>query len=182
MSDFEGLVAVVTGGASGIGAATARELAGRGARVAIIDRAHPEPVEGIFRATADLTADAEIRDAVDRIGTELGGIDILVNNAGIGAVGDVGANEDDEWHRVYDVNVVGIARVTRHALPWLRESPSAAIVNTASVAGTNGLPQRALYSATKGLSSHSPTPWRPIFWLTASASTPSRRGRLIRRG
>ncbi len=150
MSDFEGLVAVVTGGASGIGAATARELSERGARVGIIDRAHPEPVEGIFRTTADLTADVEVRDAVDRIGTELGGIDILVNNAGIGAVGDVAANEDDEWHRVYDVNVVGIARVTRHALPWLRQSSAGAIVNTASVAGTNGLPQRALYSATKG--------------------------------
>jgi 2-keto-3-deoxy-L-fuconate dehydrogenase len=72
-----------------------------------------------------------------------------VNNAGIGAVGDITAN-DDEWHRVFDVNVVGIARVTRAALPHLRASASAAIVNTCSVVAHVGLPQRALYGASKG--------------------------------
>jgi 2-keto-3-deoxy-L-fuconate dehydrogenase len=80
----------------------------------------------------------------------LGGIDILVNNAGIGAAGTVADNPDDEWHRVYDVNVVGIVRVTRAALPYLRASAHAAVVNTCSIAATAGLPQRALYSATKG--------------------------------
>lgn len=72
-----------------------------------------------------------------------------MNNAGIGAVGDITAN-DDEWHRVFDVNVVGIARVTRAALPHLRASASAAIVNTCSVVAHVGLPQRALYGASKG--------------------------------
>jgi len=73
-----------------------------------------------------------------------------VNNAGIGAQGTVEANADDEWLRVLDVNVVGMARVSRAALPHLRRSPAAAIVNTSSIAATAGLPERALYSASKG--------------------------------
>jgi NAD(P)-dependent dehydrogenase (short-subunit alcohol dehydrogenase family) len=80
----------------------------------------------------------------------LGGIDILVNNAGIGAQGTVADNEDEEWHRVLDVNVVGIARVTRAVLPYLRRSSAAAIVNTCSIAATAGIPNRAVYSASKG--------------------------------
>lgn len=154
MTDFEGLVAVVTGGASGIGAAVARELAARGARVAIVDRSDageqvPDAAAPRFYR-ADITVDDDVRDAIERIAGDFAGIDVLINNAGIGAAGDVGANDDAEWHRVYDVNVVGLARVTRAALPHLLRSSAAAIVNTASVAGTNGLPNRALYSATKG--------------------------------
>ncbi len=150
MSEFENLVAVVTGGASGIGAATAAELARRGARVAVIDRDGGSAPASVHVEVADLADDAAVRGAVERIAAALGGIDVLVNNAGIGAAGDVAANEDDEWHRVYDINVLGLARVSRAALPWLRRSAAAAVVNTASVAGTNGLPNRALYSATKG--------------------------------
>ena len=88
--------------------------------------------------------------AVAAVADHFGGIDIVINNAGIGAAGDIAANDDDEWHRVFDVNVVGIARVTRAALPHLRRSTRAAIVNTCSVAAVVGLPDRALYSATKG--------------------------------
>lgn len=150
MTDLTGLVAVVTGGASGLGAATVAELARRGARVAIIDRDAANAGAAALVEVADLADDGSIRAAIARIGAALGAIDVLVNNAGIGAAGDVSANGDDEWHRVYDVNVVGIARVTRAALPWLRRSSAASIVNTASIAGTNGLPNRALYSATKG--------------------------------
>ena len=80
----------------------------------------------------------------------LGGLDILVNNAGIGAQGTVEDNDDEEWRRVLDVNVVGMARVTRTALPQLRRSANAAIVNVCSIAATAGLPRRALYSASKG--------------------------------
>lgn len=150
MNDFDGLVAVVTGGSSGIGAAVARELDRRGARVAVIDRAQSADDGRTTFARADITSDEEVRAAMTLIGTELGAVDVVINNAGIGATGDVARNDDDEWHRVYDVNVVGIARVTRAALPYLRRSPCAAIVNIASVAAANGLPDRALYSATKG--------------------------------
>lgn len=150
MTDFTGLVAVVTGGASGIGAATVAELARRGARVAIIDRDASGPGADVHAEIADIRDDAAVRAAIDRIGHAFGGIDVLINNAGIGATGDIAENDDEEWHRVWDVNVVGIARATRAALPWLKASSAAAIVNTASIAGTNGLPNRALYSASKG--------------------------------
>ena len=107
----------------------------------------PAPLAG-FRC--DVSDDAAVVSAVAAAAAELGGIDVLVNNAGIGAQGDVTANTDDEWHRVLDVNVVGMARVTRAALPHLRASASAAVVNTCSIAAWQGLPNRALYSASKG--------------------------------
>ncbi len=151
MSEFEGLVAVVTGGASGIGAATATLLAERGAKVAILDRDVAAVDEAVFAAAnCDVTSAATVDAAIAEIVERLGGIDILVNNAGIGATGDVAANSDEEWHRVFDVNVVGIARVTRAALPHLRVSKAASVVNTCSVVATVGVPQRAVYSATKG--------------------------------
>ncbi len=148
-TDFTGLVAVVTGGASGIGAAIARRLRADGARVAVFDLA-PQPAGADLAVRVDVSEDATVVAGVQRVVDELGRIDILINNAGIGAQGDVTANPDAEWHRVLDVNVVGMARVTRAALPHLRRSPSAAIVNTASIAATAGLPERALYSASKG--------------------------------
>jgi NAD(P)-dependent dehydrogenase (short-subunit alcohol dehydrogenase family) len=147
MAELSGLAAVVTGGGSGIGLAAARLLAERGANVAVLDR---EPGTEFTALTADVTDDASVRLAVGTAAERLGGIDILVNNAGVGAIGTVADNPDDEWHRVFDVNVVGIVRVTRAALPHLRASRHAAVVNTCSVAATAGLPQRALYSATKG--------------------------------
>jgi 2-keto-3-deoxy-L-fuconate dehydrogenase len=147
MAEFSGLAAVVTGGGSGIGLATARLLAARGARVAVLDLKPGTEFTGL---SADVTDDASVRLAIDAAAESLGGIDILVNNAGVGAVGTVADNTDEEWHRVYDVNVVGLVRVTRAALPYLRASEHAAIVNTCSIAATAGLPQRALYSATKG--------------------------------
>jgi NAD(P)-dependent dehydrogenase (short-subunit alcohol dehydrogenase family) len=147
MAELTGLAALVTGGGSGIGLATARLLASRGAKVAVLD---VKPGDEFTSVTADVTDDASVRLAVDTAAGVLGGIDILVNNAGIGSIGTVADNPDEEWHRVYDVNVVGLVRVTRAALPYLRASSHAAIVNTCSIAATAGLPQRALYSATKG--------------------------------
>jgi NAD(P)-dependent dehydrogenase (short-subunit alcohol dehydrogenase family) len=99
---------------------------------------------------ADLTDDAAVSAAVAAAAERLGGLDIVVNNAGVGATGTVEDNPDDEWHRVFDVNVLGIVRVTRAALPHLRASANAVVVNTCSIAATVGLPSRALYSATKG--------------------------------
>ncbi|MEV7194456.1 SDR family oxidoreductase [Streptomyces sp. NPDC093510] len=150
MTDFQGLKALVTGGASGIGRATAELLAARGAEVAVLDL-DPDGVEKPLRAyTADVTDDTSVREAVTSATTDLGGLDVLVNNAGIGAQGTVEDNDDAQWHAVLDVNVLGIVRTTRAALPHLRLSTSAAIVNTCSIAATAGLPQRALYAASKG--------------------------------
>ena len=148
--EFAGLAAVVTGGGSGIGLATAQLLAERGARVACLDL-DPSAVEApLLGLTADVTdqdsVDAAVAAAVER----LGGLDVLVNNAGIGAQGTVETNPLPEWQRVLDVNVLGIVRLSRAALPHLRRSRAAAIVNTCSIAATAGLPQRALYSASKG--------------------------------
>jgi 2-keto-3-deoxy-L-fuconate dehydrogenase len=150
VNDFDGLVAAVTGGASGIGAAVAGVRQERGARVAVLDLHTDRVPEGMLAVRADVSDDASVRDAVDTVVRELGRLDVLVNNAGIGAQGTVADNDDAEWHRVLDVNVLGAVRTTRAALPHLRRSPSAAIVNTGSIAATAGLPQRALYSASKG--------------------------------
>jgi 2-keto-3-deoxy-L-fuconate dehydrogenase len=147
---MEGMRAIVTGGASGIGLATARLLAARGARVACLDlkpEGLPAPLLGFG---VDVRDDASVRAGVAAAADALGGLDVLVNNAGIGAQGTVETNPDEEWLRVLDVNVVGLVRVTRAALPHLRASAHAAIVNTCSIAATTGLPARALYSASKG--------------------------------
>jgi NAD(P)-dependent dehydrogenase (short-subunit alcohol dehydrogenase family) len=145
---LEGLVAIVTGGASGIGAAITARLREDGARVAVFDRDVPDGLVDAYRV--DVSDDASVRAGVSAVVEEMGGIDIVVNNAGIGAQGTIEDNPDDEWHRVLDVNVVGMVRVARAALPWLRRSSAASIVNTGSIAATAGLPQRALYGASKG--------------------------------
>ncbi len=147
--EFDGLVAVVTGGASGIGAAVARELRAAGARVAVLDLA-PSADDTMLSIGTDVRDDASVRQAVAEVVEQLGGVDVLVNNAGIGAQGTVADNSDEEWATVLDVNVVGMARVSRACLPHLRRSSAAAIVNTCSIAATAGLPQRVLYSASKG--------------------------------
>lgn len=149
-AELDGLVAAVTGGASGIGAAIVERLRAAGARVAVLDRQIDCVPDDIAAFEADVTDDPAVRGAVDRLAARFGRLDILVNNAGVGAIGTVADNSDEEWHRVFDVNVVGIARVTRAALPLLRRSANPAIVNVASIAATAGLPARALYSATKG--------------------------------
>lgn len=148
--DFSGLVALVTGAASGIGLATASLLAERGARVAALDRSTEGLDSGLLALRADVTDSPAVQAGVEKVVESWGRLDVVVNNAGIGAVGTVEDNSEEEWHRVFNVNVVGMARVARAALPHLRRSQAAAIVNTCSIAATAGLPQRALYSATKG--------------------------------
>ena len=144
-TELEGLVAIVTGGASGIGAATVALLRDRGATVVVFDRTEIED-----SVVCDVGDDASVVAGIAEVVGRHGRIDILINNAGIGAAGGVEANDDEEWHRVFDVNVLGMVRMTRAALPWLRKSPSASIVNTGSIVSDTGLVNRALYSATKG--------------------------------
>lgn len=152
-AEFANCRAIVTGGASGIGVATAKVLAARGARVAVFDlpaaigAGLPDGLDGV---AADVTDGFGVTAAVDEVARRFGGIDIVVNNAGIGAQGTVADGTLDEWWHVFDVNLLGIVRVSRAALPHLRRSSHAAIVNTCSGAATAGIPERALYSASKG--------------------------------
>lgn len=150
MNDFDGLVAIVTGGTSGIGLATAKLLSSRGARVAALARKPDGLPDDITGIQADVSDDAQVKFAVDGVAERFGRLDVVVNNAGIPAVGDVAGNSDEEWLRVLDVNVVGMVRTARHALPHLRRSPSPAIVNTCSIVAWAGMEQRVLYSASKG--------------------------------
>jgi len=146
MSEFAGLTAAVTGAGSGIGLETAKLLKERGAKVYGLDIN-----EGGMLGTAefikcDVGDDASVAEAFKAISS----LDILINNAAISSVGNVEANTSDDWAKSFNINVIGIARTSRNALPLLRKSKSAAIVNTCSVAATSGIPLRAIYSATKG--------------------------------
>jgi len=156
-SDFEGLVAAVTGGSSGIGLSVAQLLASRGARVELLDIAAPP--DGIIDAPSDrvvgyvacdVADDASVRAAMETVNERHKRLDVVVANAGIGAQGTVADNSDEEWRRVLDVNVIGVARTVRAALPSLRRSSAAAVVVTCSIASWAGLPRRAVYSASKG--------------------------------
>jgi len=148
-STYDGMRALVTGGGSGIGAATARLLREAGAEVACLDLDPSGAPEGCHRVTGDVS-DPAVAAAVDEAVGLLGGLDVLVNNAGVGAAGTVEDSDDDVFRRLHEVNVLGTVRVTRAALPALRRSSCAAVVNTCSVAAQVGLPQRAAYSASKG--------------------------------
>ena len=148
-TDFAGLVAAVTGGASGIGLATARLLRERGARVAVLDLGEA-PDAGLLSVRCDVARDDEVRAAIARVASELGALDVVVANAGIGATGSVEAGDDQQWARVLDVNVTGVARTVRAALPHLRASRAPSVVVTSSVVALVGVPNRALYAASKG--------------------------------
>ncbi len=151
MSEFENQVAVVTGGASGIGRATVDRLLAEGARVAVFDR---EIEESRSDTCLGLRVDITDADSIDRAVADVvatwGSISVLINCAGIGATGTVLDNDDAEWNRVFDVNVFGAVRMTRAALPHLIRARPAAIVNVASAVALTGFPKRALYTATKG--------------------------------
>jgi 2-keto-3-deoxy-L-fuconate dehydrogenase len=144
-----GLVAVVTGGASGIGHPTVRRLARAGADVTSLDL-HPHEEPGSSTLVADVRDADSIARALDEVVSRLGHLDLLVNNAGIGAQGTVEDNDDDEWSQVLDVNLMGAVRMARAAMPHLRSSSNPSIVNICSVAATVGLTNRVLYSASKG--------------------------------
>ena len=146
MSEFKGLTAAVTGAGSGIGLATAKMLADGGATVYGLDIAEGG-LAGIGQwLSCDVSDDASVAAAFSKISQ----LDILINSAAISATGNVEANPSDEWNKVMNINVVGIVRTSRFALPLLRKSKCASIVNVCSVAATAGIPKRALYSATKG--------------------------------
>ena len=148
--DFKGLTAVVSGAGSGIGLAVARSLHAQGAKVFGLDLNEGGMSEVATWIACDVGDSADVIAAFKKIALETDTIDVLVNNAGIGAIGSVEDASDEEWMRVLNINVIGISRVSAAAMPFLRKSSSASIVNTCSIAATVGLPNRAIYSASKG--------------------------------
>lgn len=140
---FEDAVAVVTGGASGIGAAVVARLRTGGATVVVADLAPAGP----DHQPVDVTETASVRHLRDQVHDRYGRCDLLVNCAGAVTVGKVTDCTDAEWSRVFDVNVRGIWQTCRHFLPVM--PPGSAIVNVASAAGLRPIPNMAAYVASK---------------------------------
>ncbi len=149
-NDFRGLNAIVTGAGSGIGLAVAKKLQLEGATIFGFDITVGEMNGVATWVECDVGNSDSVVRAVAKVAEQVGVIDILANNAGVGAVGSVLDATDDEWARVFNINVTGISRVTAAAYSLLKKSPTPSIVNTCSVAATVGLPKRAVYSASKG--------------------------------
>lgn len=152
MSDPTGRVAVVTGASSGIGAASARALAGAGFRVVCAARRSDritslaDDVGGVA-VTCDVTSDDDVRRLAEAAGPRVG---VLVNNAG-GAIGldRVEDASTADWQQMYDVNVLGALRVTQALLPALRAAPDAVVVNIGSTAGRGVYPGGGGYTVAK---------------------------------
>jgi NAD(P)-dependent dehydrogenase (short-subunit alcohol dehydrogenase family) len=145
--DFTGRCALVTGGASGIGAAVARRLRAGGAEVAVFDR---ESVEGYVSATGDIASSRDVTAAVRQVEGELGRIDVLVNSAGVpGESLRTVEVSDEEWSRVLAINSSGSFYTCRAVLPGMIERGYGRIVLVASIAGKEGNPMAAAYSASK---------------------------------
>lgn len=143
--NLDGKIAVVTGGAKGIGAATARMLARAGAKVAVFD------VEEIDGFSVDVTSERSVKDAFARVVAQSGGIDILVNNAGRGARKPATDLAVEEWQQVLDVNLTATFVCSRNAHPYMKKRGGGSIVNVASIMGlSGGLFPNASYQASKG--------------------------------
>jgi len=148
--EFSGLTAIITGAGSGIGLEVAKGLKARGATVFGFDINEGEMAPVATFIKCDIGDGQSVTDAFAEFSKQSKQLDILVNNAGIGSLTTVEHESDEIWEKVLNVNVIGTARVSRSAIPLLRKSKHPAIVNTASIAATDGIPNRAAYSASKG--------------------------------
>ncbi len=146
---FSERVALVTGGASGIGAAVTRRLVSEGAAVASFDL-QPASAEGVLALAGDVSKSADIEAAVKRVEDELGAIDVLVCSAGVPGVSLPSMEiSDEEWRRVLAINTDGVFFCNRTVAPGMVERGYGRIVNVASIAGKEGNPMAAAYSASK---------------------------------
>jgi NAD(P)-dependent dehydrogenase (short-subunit alcohol dehydrogenase family) len=160
MAEFSGKVAIVSGGARGIGRAAARKLAGEGASVVICsDR--EEQVEETVAALreeglevrgvrADVTSSADMKKLMDLASETYGGVDVLVNSAGVQRYGTVVETEEEVWDEVLDVNLKGIYLASRYAIPGMKKRGGGAIVNLSSVQAFASQTGVAAYTASKG--------------------------------
>jgi NAD(P)-dependent dehydrogenase (short-subunit alcohol dehydrogenase family) len=154
---LEGKVAVVTGAAAGIGAATAELFVREGARVVVADH-NVEQAQAVARALGagalavgvDVTVAAQIKRLIAATVAEFGGLDILVNNAGYGIRGSVVNTDEEDWDKVIDVNLKSVYLCSKYAIPEIEKRGGGAVVNISSTAAVCGIPDRAAYVAAKG--------------------------------
>jgi NAD(P)-dependent dehydrogenase (short-subunit alcohol dehydrogenase family) len=155
--DLSGQTAIVTGAATGIGEAIARRLSAAGAVVAVVDLDQQGALDvasalggGSFAIRADVTSAEDARRVVQETLALTGRVDILVNNAGIaGTAAPVWEQTDEDWQRIIAINFTGVFNFCRAVIPHMRTRGYGRIVNIASIAGKEGNPQMAPYSATK---------------------------------
>ncbi|MGE5267630.1 MAG: SDR family NAD(P)-dependent oxidoreductase [Deltaproteobacteria bacterium] len=160
MGRLEEKIALVTGSGNGIGRATAELFAAEGAVVYVtdVDATAAEAVAGgitakgqkAYWAAMDVSKGQDVSAVMRRVKAEHGRLDVLVNNAGLNVRGDFRHMSDAEWVKLREVNLDGVVRVARDGFDLLRASPSASLINVASIMGSRGLRQLTGYSATKG--------------------------------
>ena len=151
MAGLSGKTAFVTGGAGGIGAAICARFAKEGAEVIAADVAEPAAVpEGVTWRRYDVTSEAAVRQTFDELGGSWDRLDILVNAAGIEIEKTIEDTTLEEWNRVFAINVTGMFLTAKHALPLLRKSPGASVINFGSYDGFIADPGLAAYCASKG--------------------------------
>jgi NAD(P)-dependent dehydrogenase (short-subunit alcohol dehydrogenase family) len=161
MARVQGKVAVVTGGALGIGLAACSLLAQEGAKVAVTDVLDPEGEEAAGQINArggvarfwhlDVALERQVEEVMADVQRTFGKIDVLVNNAGIGGTGKPTHEiSEEEWDHVIAVNVKGVFFCTKHAIPYMREAGGGSIINMSSIYGIVGAPDAPPYHASKG--------------------------------
>lgn len=154
MGDFDGLVAVVAGGSTGIGAAVVERLTGDGARVVFCGH-EPEGVQatagrtGATGIVADIRSAPQVHGLIDRAVSDHGGLDILVNAAGIQRYGTVESTSEQEWNEVLEVNLRGMFLTAKYAVPHLRARGGGSIVNVSSVQAFAAQNEVLAYSVSK---------------------------------
>ena len=156
---FSGKVALVTGGTSGIGKATAIEFARAGAKVVLTGRREKEGAQVVAEiknlggdaafVRADVAKDADVKAMVDFAVDKFGRLDVAFNNAGVEWKGPLDQAAEADYRRVFDINVWGVLNSMRHEIPVMLKNGGGAIVNTSSVAGLVGFPQVSVYIASK---------------------------------
>jgi 2-keto-3-deoxy-L-fuconate dehydrogenase len=160
MFSLKGKTAIVTGGGSGIGQAISTVFAKAGAKVEILEMSEAAAKETVASieseggkadfSICDVSKEADVRTTIDAIAARNEGINILVNNAGVASIGDAISTTEDEFDRIYAVNVKGVRNCLHFALPKLQDAGGGVVLNMASTVSLMGIDDRFAYSMSKG--------------------------------